>query len=236
MKPIIGIILDHEPPGGYSKFPWYALRESYFSCFNQTGAVCIGIPHDDTKIPEYLSLIDGLIITGGFFDIPPHLYGESATCDSMKHKDQRTIFEMTLARQALDRDMPVLGICGGHQLLNVLFGGTLIQHIPDAIENALNHEQPTPRDQPYHKITIHPQTRLHSIVGVSEMMVNSAHHQAIKIVGKGLVVNAVADDGVIEGVESLDHKYCVGLQWHPELLTSPKDPLIFQHFTQICSR
>src|SRR5690606_10278225 len=116
-------------------------------------------------------------------------------------KDKRTGFEIAITKGALERDMPVLGICGGQQLLHVVLGGTLIQHIPDAVENALAHEQPNPRNEPGHIVRIVAGTQLHRITGLDEMPVNSAHHQAADKVPDGVVVDALAPDGVIEGIE-----------------------------------
>ena len=121
-------------------------------------------------------------------------------------------------RGALARDMPVLGICGGEQLLAVALGGTLIQHIPDSIPGALEHEQANPRDQPGHDVAVTPGTMLARIVGTVRMAVNSAHHQAVAQPGGRAVVNAVAPDGVIEGVEDAGYRFCLGVQWHPEFL------------------
>jgi len=96
----------------------------------------------------------------------------------------------------------VLGICGGQQLLNVVLGGTLIQHIPEEVAGALAHEQPNPRDQPGHGVALVPGSQLARICGVAELAVNSAHHQAVKEVGPGVAINARAPDGVIEGIEA----------------------------------
>jgi putative glutamine amidotransferase len=126
--------------------------------------------------------------------------------------------------------MPVLGICGGEQLLAVALGGTLLQHIPDSIENALEHEQPNPRHEPGHEITLVPGTLLHRIAGVDTMRVNSAHHQAVRAPGRFAVVNATASDGVIEGIEDPRYGFALGVQWHPEFLIDPADAKIFHAF------
>jgi putative glutamine amidotransferase len=139
-----------------------------------------------------------------------------------------------MTRGALARDMPVLGICGGQQLLAVAFGGTLIQHIPDRIADALAHEQPNPRTEPGHEVAIAGNTLLASIVGKPRMAVNSAHHQAVATAGAGAVINALAPDGVVEGIEHPGHRFALGVQWHPEYAVDPADPRIFSAFVQAC--
>ena len=124
----------------------------------------------------------------------------------------------------------MLAICGGQQLLNVVLGGTLIQHIPDEIADSLPHEQPNPRTEPGHKVRLTRGTMLHEICGVEELAVNSAHHQAAKTLGAGVVVNATSADGVIEGIEDPRLKFCLGVQWHPEYPISVGDERIFDAF------
>jgi len=149
-------------------------------------------------------------------------------------KDRRTAFEFAITRGAIDRDMPVLGICGGQQLLHVVLGGKLIQHIPDAVPDALAHEQPNPRDQAGHEVVVKRGTLLHRLVGVDRLPVNSAHHQAALGEPDGVVVNAVADDGVIEGIEATGRRFCLGVQWHPEFHISAGDKQIFAAFIAAC--
>jgi putative glutamine amidotransferase len=126
--------------------------------------------------------------------------------------------------------MPILGICGGQQLLNVALGGTLIQHIPDEVCNPLAHEQPNPRTEPGHSAQIAAGTHLAQIVKDQSILVNSAHHQAVKQVAPGCVINATATDGVIEGIELADYPFCIGVQWHPEYYISPADTALFEAF------
>lgn len=228
--PVIGITLDREETQTYSKFPWLALRENYCTAINHAGGVPVMLAHDVHDAEAYLDIIDGLVISGGAFDLDPKFSGIDERHPTVQTKDRRTAFELSLARAALARDLPVLGICGGQQLLHVALGGTLIQHIPDEVPNALAHEQPNPRDEPGHRVRIHPGTRLHHIVGVDELPVNSAHHQAARDVPPGVVVSATADDGVIEGIEAPDRRFCIGLQWHPEFEISDGDRRIFKAF------
>ncbi|RVT90612.1 gamma-glutamyl-gamma-aminobutyrate hydrolase family protein [Rhodovarius crocodyli] len=231
-RPVIGLTLDAEEPGGYSKLPWYALRQNYFSAVAEAGGLPIALPHDPERAAEYLHLIDGLLVTGGAFDVDPALYGDASQHETVSLKPGRTEFELAITRAALKADKAVLGICGGEQLLAVAFGGTLIQHIPDAVPNALPHEQPNPRTEPGHAVAITPGTRLAAIVGEGPMHVNSAHHQAVATPGPGAVVNAVAPDGVIEGLEHPGHRFALGVQWHPEYKVDRQDLTILRAFVE----
>ncbi len=229
-KPLIGLTLDSEDPGGYSNQPWYALRQNYFSAVRRAGGLPVALPHEAGDVAAYLDRLDGLLVTGGAFDVDPALFGDDHRHETVVVKARRTAFELAVCRAACDADMPVLGICGGQQLMNVAFGGTLIQHIPDAVSEALAHEQPNPRTEAGHSVAITPGTQLHRIVGADEMAVNSAHHQAVAAVPEGLVIDAVAPDGVIEGVEAPGMRFCVGVQWHPEYAISEGDSRIFDAF------
>ena len=231
-SPLIGITLDSEDASasGYSKFLWYALRENYPSVVVNAGGIPVILPHEPSLIGAYLDIIDGLIITGGNFDVDPEMYGDHKTHETVTLKKDRTQFETGITRGALELDMPILGICGGQQLLNVVLGGTLIQHIPDEIAEPLAHEQPNPRNEPGHVITVEEGTLLYDIVGSTEMNVNSAHHQAVKAVSGSAIVNARTADGVVEGIEAPRQKFCLGVQWHPEFEIDPGDSRIFAAF------
>lgn len=230
----IGITLDYEEKPTYSKKPWYAIRENYCTAVSDLGALALPLPHDVDKVEQYLELIDGLIITGGAFDVSPELYGQSNVHDTVVTKDNRTKFEFAITRGAIERKMPVLGICGGEQLLNVVLGGTLIQHIPDSVKGALEHEQKNPRDEAGHIIKITKNTLLARIAGKDTMNVNTAHHQAVDKVAPSLIVNSVSSDGVIEGVEMPEHPFCLGVQWHPEYHVDDADKRIFEAFLEAC--
>ena len=234
-QPLIGLTLDSEPAGGYSALPWYALRENYCAAVAQAGGLAVLLPHEPERADAYVDRLDGLIVTGGAFDVDPALYGADGRHASVTTKDRRTAFEKAAAERALDRDMPVLGICGGQQLLNVVLGGTLIQHIPDEVEDALAHEQPNPRTEPGHSVAVAPGTLLRRIVGADTLAVNSAHHQAAREVGRGVAVNAVAPDGVIEGIEAVGARFCLGVQWHPEYGIDRGDARIFAAFVDACA-
>ncbi|MDE2007891.1 MAG: gamma-glutamyl-gamma-aminobutyrate hydrolase family protein [Rhodospirillales bacterium] len=233
-RPLIGVTLDREAPGGYSAYPWYALRANYADAIAAAGGLPLALPHDPALAEETLDRIDALVVTGGAFDVDPALYGATARHATVSLKESRTEAELALTQGALARGMPVLGICGGEQLLAVALGGTLVQHIPDAIPGALAHEQPNPRHQPGHPVAIAPGTRLAAIVGATSMSVNSAHHQAVADAGPRARVNATAPDGVIEGIEDPEARFCIGVQWHPEFLIDPGDRRIFDAFIAAC--
>jgi putative glutamine amidotransferase len=225
-RPLIGLTLDAEQPGGYSKYPWYALRQNYTAAIAAAGGLAIALPHDEGLAEGYLDRLDGLIITGGAFDVDPALYGDPERHRTVELKHSRTSAELALLNGALARNLPILGICGGEQLLAVALGGALIQHIPDSIAEALAHEQSTPHSQPGHVVKILPGTLLRQIVGSEQMQVNTSHHQAVRSPGRA-IINAVAPDGVIEGIEDPSKKFCLGVQWHPEYLIDPGDAHIF---------
>ncbi len=222
-KPIIGITLDEEEKQTYSKYPWYASRKNYSESIETAGGVCIFLPNNIDAINQYLNTIHGLVVTGGDFDIDPKIYGEKKNSSKVTLKKDRTDFEFKITLQAFKKNIPVLGICGGQQLINVVLGGTLIQDISDSFQTNIKHEQPNPRNEPSHYVNIKKGTKLFKIVKNSKMFVNSAHHQAVKKLGKDLIASAFSDDGIIEGIESKNLFYCVGVQWHPEFLIDKKD-------------
>ena len=233
-KPIVGVTLDAEQPGGWSKYAWYALRTNYAGAIAAAGGLPMALPHHPELADDYLDRIDALVVTGGAFDVDPAMYGDGERHGTVTLKEGRTAAELALVKGALARDMPVLGICGGQQLLAVALGGSLIQHIPDSIPNALAHEQPNPRHEAGHEVQVVPGTLLHRIVGATVMHVNSSHHQAVRHPGPHAIVDATAPDGVIEGVEDDRYRFCLGVQWHPEFLIDKGDKRIFAALIAAC--
>ncbi len=231
-KPIIGITLDYQEEKTYSQYPWYALRQNYSSSLEKFGAIVFPLSYAEENIEPILQMISGLVVTGGNFDISPELFTNKVI---EKHKTTkpntvRTNYEITILKQALAMNMPVLGICGGMQLINVALGGDLIQDIDSFTQTTIKHQQPNPRSEAGHEILITENTYLNKIAKITKTAVNSAHHQAIDTLGNNLIINAKAEDGIIEGIESTKHDFVLGIQWHPEFLISPVDSLIYEEF------
>ena len=228
-NPIIGITLDYENNGGYSKFPWYAIRENYLSCLYNFGAIPFPLFHQSSLNNHFLKTLDGLVITGGNFDINPTLYSET-TDGSRNIKNKRTNFEIEIFKKFLQGSKPILGICGGEQLMNVASGGDLIQDINSSINTNINHEQINPRNEVSHEVKITKNSKLFKIIQSDKIKVNSAHHQSVKNTGENFIASAFALDNVVEAIEHTKHSWCIGLQWHPEFLITDSDVAIIRDF------
>ena len=202
----------------------------------KASGIPVALPHDNNIIMNIIDSVDGILITGGNFDLDPKLFGSKFRHEKVQTKDARTSFELSLAKCALDKDLPVLGICGGQQLLNVAFGGTLIQHIPDEIDTPIKHEQENPRNESSHNINIESESLLFNIVKKRKMLVNSAHHQSVDKVADDFKANAFADDGVIEGIECKNSNFCIGVQWHPEFEIDEGDKRLFSSFVSAAAK
>ena len=167
-----------------------------------------------------IDTIDGVLLTGGG-DVDPVFYGQERHPSADDAEPGRDEFEIDLARRAMEADLPVLAICRGSQVLNVAAGGTLVQDIPSAVTTELTHSLDVPKDCVAHDIHIISDTRLHAALGGAvdascACRVNSRHHQSVGSLGRSLVASATAPDGVIEGIEAPEARFCVGVQWHPE--------------------
>jgi putative glutamine amidotransferase len=239
-KPIIGISLDWEDSPTYSSMhPWYALRCNYSSVISNNGGIPIIFPYEFSAIDKYIDLIDGLMIPGGDYDLDPSVYGEKASSKTRVIRNNRSDFETVLIKAALAKNIPVLGICAGEQLLAAIHGGTLLQDIKEAYPNALEHEQKhlnIHMSKTSHSINIMQNTLLHKIIGKDVIQVNSSHHQAVKSVGEEMIISAKAIDGVIEAVELINYDFALGVEWHPEYLASEDDLLIIKAFIKASSK
>jgi len=231
LRPVIAITPDLGETAarpGRPSLPRYELKQAYADAVLAAGGLPVVLPYsDDEDAPrEALELCDGLLITGGAFDIPPELYGAKSAGKLGPLKPGRTAFEQRVLRAALLARVQVLGICGGMQLLAVELGGSLYQDIADEVPGALDHEQKNDPREPGHPAKVLPGTMLESIVGARELAVNSTHHQAVKDAGRAQVCG-VAPDGVIEAIE-LGGQFALGVEWHPELLAAPEHLALYR--------
>jgi len=170
---------------------------------------------------DFLDGLDGLLLSGGG-DVSPLRYGEEPIAGLGTVSKERDDFEIALAQEARRRGMPILGICRGHQLLNVALGGTLYQDIPSQVEGAISHQPPEGQavDEFWHSIDILPASRYLEASVEGKFLVNSFHHQAVKSLAEGLVETARSADGLIEAFESVEGSWILGIQFHPETLTA----------------
>ncbi|OIO55005.1 MAG: hypothetical protein AUJ55_11240 [Proteobacteria bacterium CG1_02_64_396] len=212
--PRIGVTLDYFPEGygGFSPVAWQALRVNYFTALYTVGLLPVAIPLlPQQAVGAMIDELDALVISGGDFDIPPRYYGKEEEPGLGRVAEPRTVWEWGLLHEALGRDLPILGICGGMQLLNVACGGTLIQDLPTV--GNMGHQQQNPRCEPHHAM----RWREDSPWSGEVWQVNSTHHQAVDEVGPGLQVWGSAEDGIVEAIAALDGDL-LGVQWHPEYL------------------
>ncbi|MFA0778696.1 MAG: hypothetical protein RJAPGHWK_000187 [Candidatus Fervidibacter sp.] len=236
MRPLIGITAStREKDGSIS----HELNDRYVQAVWRSGGLPILLPAGEPERAMTLAQrLDGIILSGGR-DIPPDFYGEpphpnTDTDDAMR---RRTEFEVALVRAMAESGKPILGICLGCQLLNVAFGGTLIQDIPSECPDALPHR----REQSFvtHTVRVVRPSLLAEwlrLDGEGEIVVASSHHQAVKVVGKGLRAVAYAPDGIVEAVEAADGKPIVGVQWHPEAQQDePHAQRLFDAFVRTCA-
>jgi putative glutamine amidotransferase len=213
MRPRIGLTVDMNANGTR-----YDLPRAYADAIREAGGLPFMLPFGiAADAPEVLDDLDGLVISGGAFDIPPERYGDVRRDRCRPSRPERTDFEWALCALALARDVPVLGVCGGMQLFNVVCGGSLHQDVPSEV-GVEGHEQGSPKDAPSHAVEIAPTSLLARLCGPEQLLVNSTHHQAVKSAGEGLKITAYSLDGIVEAVESAAHRFALGVQWHPESL------------------
>lgn len=240
--PLIGITPDirtaKPSPSGHKREPVILLQERYARAILDGGGTPVILPITSslTATRQIMEHLDGIVISGGDFDIHPKYYGEEPIAALGEIKQERTEFEVELIALALKRDFPLFGVCGGAQAINVVLGGSLYQDIATQAPYSMEHQRGDLKEHGGHKVKVHDGTKLKQIVGREQLEVNTTHHQAVKTLGKGLIVNATAEDGIIEGIESPAHAFVLGVQWHPEFLIQRDDfqKKIFASFISVC--
>ena len=223
MRPIIGVTPDYNAGdrkdwGG--REPTYFLRARYIRAIEEVGGIPLILPlvADRAARTRLLHDVDGLLLTGSGPDLPPALYGERQRFTFPVMSERRSTFELDMVRLARKTDVPVFGICGGMQTMNVACGGSLYQDILSQFAQPLQHRQPRPATTLSHAVTIAPGSLLRRVLRTVTLRVNSSHHQSVKTVAPSLVASAVASDGIVEAIESPAHRFFLGIQWHPEFL------------------
>ena len=238
-RPIIGITTQTlEPIPGELPRCW-VMSQRYVDVLTSVGAIPWVIPltHDTDTLRAIYEQLDGVFLPGGV-DMDPTQYSESRLPECGVTDPDRDRVEVALVRWAMAERKPVLAVCRGVQVLNVAAGGTLYQDLAEWCDAAIKHDywpnEVRQRQDLVHDVIIEPGTQLASIIGAGATNVNSMHHQGIKTLASGLVVNAKAPDGLIEGVEGRDDSYLIGVQWHPEELveSDPAMRRLFESFIE----
>ena len=235
--PIVAVTATTRETDGYQRV---RLNESYVSALERAGVIPLVLPplDDATAVAPVLDAVHGLVLTGGE-DLDPSYYAAARHPNTHASHARRDRYELALCIGARQRALPTLAICRGIQAVNVALGGTLVQDLPAEWPNAGIHDDTQPRHARIHDVRVEPHTRLAAALCDSAIRVNSSHHQAVARLGAGLRVNALAPDGVIEGVEwTGDDWWMVGVQWHPEELVRTNDPWdrrLFEAFARECA-
>ena len=232
-SPIIGISSALLPidSGSFMGRERVCVVRDYIEAIRLSEGVPILLPvlNDHQMIERQMQLIDGLLLTGGA-DVAPFFYKEEPSFKLGPVSVGRDRHEFHLLEAAVRLQKPVFGICRGLQVINVAFGGTLYQDIESSLPTSLQHYQMAKPEDPWHAVALAPDSKLRGILESECVMANSFHHQAIKDLAPGLIACARAPDGLIEGVEGVEHPFILGVQWHPELMfeKEPKMLVLFK--------
>lgn len=233
-KPLIGINGDfRSTKAEQPALSWF--NTGYYDCVTAAGGmpVLLSPLANDDDLKQMLGMLDGLVLAGCSQDLDPIRLGMDKHPTTRPMPVRREDFDRRLCRLAVERKMPILAIGGGMQLLNVLCGGTIYQHVPEEVAKAMHHRDPVETCL-RHIIEIIPGTRMDTVYGPGEIRINSQHHQAVAQVASQFVVSAKSPDGVIEAIEAKDPDWwAVGVQWHPENESaSALDMQVFEQFMQ----
>lgn len=235
-KPVIGLTTQQDVMVG-KKIS--RINQPYIDAVIKAGGVPLLIPvqGEDSLSEDYIQALDGIIFTGGE-DIWPHYFGEEPMKEVSVISHDRDKTEWGLFMKAYESGLPIFGICRGLQLANVALGGTLYQDIFKQVQNVGGHVCGYNTEEGYHSIELEEKSILHEIFGEKRIFVNSEHHQAIKDLGRGLRVTAKSADGIIEAIESVNDKFLMAVQFHPEAMAQKHDEYVslFKRFIERCSK
>ncbi len=218
MDPFVAITTTLVPDGGGHRQPQVSIYANYLRVLNRVGLTPLLVTpaHDPADVEALVGLASGLVLSGGE-DVEPSRFGEEPRPELGEVSPIRDAMEWKALDAALAREVPVLGICRGMQLLNVYFGGTLYQDLPTELGQDVLHYQTAPWGEHHHEVECTQGSLMHDILGdCVPLEINSFHHQAVKDLAPRVRCTAQAEDGLIEAIESLDHDWVVGVQWHPE--------------------
>ena len=231
MRPLVGIT-TYVTSARWSFWELEAalIPADYVRAIERAGARPLLVPPTRERVDETLDALDGIVFTGGS-DLDPETYGAEPHPETFGVHRERDDAELALLRGALARDMPLLGICRGIQVLNVGLGGDLHQHLPEVVGHE-GHKNDPPGEFVEHDVAIEPETRLAQVLG-ERTTVKSHHHQGLARVGDGLVTAAHAEDGAVEAVEAPGRRFAVGVLWHPE---AGEDAALFEAFVEEARR
>lgn len=226
--PLIGITCGAVPEAAGKRKPtrlaYDFLKRQYYEAVEAAGGTPVLLPNSQNPetVAALVERLDGILFSGGE-DVDPSFYGEQTKAKNLQLAAQRDQFELQLIKAVPEQRLPVLGICRGHQVLNVGRGGSLFQDLALRSEPTLNHAQGGSGTYLVrHGVEVKKGTRLFAIVKSEHIDVNTSHHQMVKTVAPGLLVNALSRaDGVIEGLEDPEHPFWISVEWHPEAM--PKD-------------